>query len=473
LIGAFVGYLALIDFGISGTLGRYTAKYYALNDHVGRDNVFSMCIIIYSFIVGIICITGFVLYHNLETFFSKSLSPAEFADAKVMFVILIGSISVTVLGRAFAGVNAGYERFVFTRITDCICILGKVGVVAAVLELGNRAVGVVAAEAFINLLILTLNAGYARIALNVRFKLHSWNWHLFGEVFRFAIWTFLSMLVLQLNFRLGSILLGAMTTTGLVGIYAIALQINTLYNTLPTMISSVFLPRITRLVVADADGMALTQTIIGPSRYQLMLVGSVLSGFILFGKQFITLWAGNEYAGAWATALFILIPVTIPICQNTILSVLYAKMLNRDRALITLVFASLSGVSAYYLIRYFGLYGPAIATGAALLLGHGVAMNLYYHYHVGLNMPFFFRKVSERILLVIVISTITGCLLRHLPVGVGWAGFAIRISFFLLIYWLLMWHFGMNHNERGFFGSSYQGCVRKMISVFRREPAKI
>ncbi len=469
LIGVLAGYLALVDFGISGTLGRFIAKYQALNDRVQQDNVFSMCIIIYSFLAVIIIAIGFLLYNNLGTIFSKSLAHNEIAEAKVMFIILLGSICATLLSRAFIGVNAGHERFVFSRIIDSICMLAKVGVVFAVLSMGYRAIGIVAAEAFINIVILTLNAAYAVIVLNIRFKLHYWDWSLFVEMLRFAFWTFLAAVVLQINFRLGPILLGAMTTTSLVGIYAIALQINTLYNLVPTTISSVFLPRITRLVVDKADREQLTQAIIGPSRYQLMLLGCILGGFILFGRQFISLWAGPEYIEAWATVLFILIPVTVPLCQNTILSVLYAKMLNRARALITLAFAIINGVSAIFLTRIYGLYGPAIATGLALLIGHGLVMNLYYHYYVGLNMRLFFKKLSERIVLVIVAVMLVGCTIVYLPVGNGWVGLAMRLMLFLAIYTLSMWFYGINKGERLFFNMMFQGIIRGNFTVVSQE----
>jgi O-antigen/teichoic acid export membrane protein len=467
LMGAFVGYLALIDFGISGTLGRFIAKYQALNNRVSQDNVFSMCLIIYAFLAAILAFVGWLLYLNLEGFFSESLTPNEIEQAKVMFLILCGSVCVTVLGQAFAGVNAGHERFIYSRIIDTVSMLAKVVVVAAVLALGQRAIGIVLAEAFINLCVLALNAAYAHVVLGVRYRLHYWDGELLAEIVSFAFWTFLAALVLQINFRLGSVLLGAMTTTTLVGTYAIALQINTLYNALPTTISSVFLPRITRLVVDDAHGDQLTQSIIGPSRYQLMLMGGVLGGFILFGRQFIMLWAGAEYMDAWTAALFILVPVTIPLCQNTILSILYAKMLNRDRALITLAFAVISGVSAVVLIRFFGLYGPAIATGLALLVGHGFIMNLYYHYRVGLNMRLFFSKISERVLPVIMVTTILGAAFRYLPVGDGWMGLMVRVSLFLLLYTGTMWFAGMNDNERVFFLSSFQN-LRRLTCSFRQ-----
>jgi O-antigen/teichoic acid export membrane protein len=469
LIGAVVGYLALVDFGISATLGRFIAKYQALNDRVRQDNIFSMCIIIYSFLMGLISIFGFLLYNNLDAIFSKSLTLTEMADAKVMFMILLISISATIIGRAFIGVNAGHERFIFSRITESICVLTKTGVVAAILALGYRAIGIVVVEALINIAILVLNAAYAGMVLKVRFRLHYWDWALFSEALRFALWTFLAALVLQINFRLGSVLLGAMTTTSLVGIYAIALQINTLYNMLPATISSVFLPQITRMVVDEADGDQLTRTIISPSRYQLMLLGCVLGGFTLFGRQFISLWAGPEYNEAWATALVILFPMTIPLCQTTILSILYAKMLNRDRAFITLAFAVISGICAFFLIRPLGLYGPAIATGLALLLGHGLVMNIYYNRCVGLNMLLFFKKVSERILIIIIVVTIVGSSANYLPIGNGWGSLAVRLSLYLSLYTLSMWRYGMNRSERALFRTMLLSGLRVASGMMTNE----
>jgi O-antigen/teichoic acid export membrane protein len=469
LIGSLVGYLALVDFGISDTLGRFIARYQALNDRVGKDNIFSMCMSIYVFIAGIICVIGFFLYNNLNLIFSKSLSLNEIADAKVMFLILLASIFTTLLNRAFVGVNAGHERFVFSRSIDSVCMLVKVGVVVAVLAMGHRAIGIVAAEAFINIVLLILNAAYAVIVLKIRFKLHYWDWAIFTEVLRFAFWTFLAAVVLQINFRFGTVLLGAMTTISLVSIYAIALQMNTLYNMVPTMLSSVFLPRITRLVVAEADGEQLTRAIIGPSRYQLMLLGCILGGFFLFGRQFISLWAGPEYVDAWATALFIMVPVTIPLSQTTILSVLYAKMLNRTRALITLFFSVFSGVCAIFLVRVYGLYGPAIATGLALLIGHGVVMNYYYHHYVGLDMWLFLKKVTERIVVVIVAVVLGGSALLYLPVGDHWGGLTVRLTIFLFVYVLSMWVYGMNDGERSLFRQMLLSVSRGKFVVASQE----
>lgn len=473
LIGSFVGYLALIDFGISGTLGRFVAKYQAMNDHIRQDNVIAMCLIIYSLLAVILGMVGWFLYNHLDEFFGRSLTMNELADAKIMFVILIGSVCATVLSRAFIGVNAGHERFVVPRLMESIGMLAKIAVVAAVLAMGSRAIGIVAVEAVVNLLILLLNVAYAIVVLKVRFRIHYWDWTLLTEVLSFAFWTFLAAMVVQINFRWGNVLLGATTSTGMVAVYAVAIQVNGLYNTVPTVISSVFLPQVTRFVVNGASGTQLTHAVIGPSRYQLMLLGCILSGFVLFGRQFLTLWAGREYGQAWGAALFIIVPVTIPLCQNTILSVLYAKMLNRGRALITLTFAIINGAATWFLIPVYGVYGPALATGMALLIGHGLCLNLYYQYRVKLNMRLFFKKVYHKIFWVIVFSSLIGTAFVQLPVGDGWLGLAVRSTLFAIFYSITMWLFGMHENERAFFRSICYGGLQSVALYINRQTGKM
>ena len=72
-----------------------------------------MCIVIYSFLMGIIGVISFFLYRNLNMIFSKSLTMTEMADAKVMFIILLISICATVLTQALIGVNTGARAIRF------------------------------------------------------------------------------------------------------------------------------------------------------------------------------------------------------------------------------------------------------------------------------------------------------------------------------------------------------------------------
>jgi O-antigen/teichoic acid export membrane protein len=469
LIGAFLGYLTLIDFGIGGTLTRFSAKYRALGDKLQQDNLFSLCLKMYSAIGVILLIFGYVIYTNLEHIFSASLTPAELSQARVMFLIVLWSVFVTILGRAYIGVLDSYEKFVFSRIITIFCLLSKLVVVASILAWGANATGVVVVEAIINVVSLAANCIYARIVLNVRFYPRYWDWKLSKEVLAYSFWLFVTTLVLQINFQVGRVMLGIMTATSLVGIYAVGMQFNTVYNGMSSALKQVLLPKTMRMVVNNSSGEELTRFLIGPSRYQLMLLGGSLTGFLLFGRQFVRLWAGQAYLDAWTVAVIVMVPVSIPLFQNVVVLILEAKSLNRTRALINLGTAVANVIVSVFLVRRYGLLGPAIGTSVTLILGHGIILNLYYHYWVGLNMPLFFRETCRRILPAILVSLVVGVLLVFLPVGAGWFSLAVRGALHGAVYAALLWWYAMNANEHEFFKSSLLGALKALPALRRSE----
>jgi len=460
LIGAVAGYFTLMDFGISGTLTRYIAKYRAEEDQTRQENLFSMCMVIYIGIGLLLLAAGYAVYQNLARIFADSLTTEELAQARIMFVIVLGSAFLTILGHAYTGAINGCERFVFSRVVSIAAMLLRIGIVTSILAFGRQAVGVVCGEAALSALILAMNFLYARFVLKIRFKIHRWDWSVFAEIWSYALWIFLATVVLQINFRLGRVLLGIMTTTGLVAVYAIAMQINTLYNSLPTAISHVFLPKATRMVVGEASGAELTRFMIGPSRYQLMILGGLLSGFLLLGRTFITLWAGPEYIEAWRVAILVLIPVSIPLVQNTAVVILQAKGIVRTRSLINLGLAAANACLSVFFIRAYGVLGPAIGTALVLALGHGVILNLYYHYVVGLDMVVFFRETCRSILPAIGVALSLGVALTYWPMKGTWLTLTVQGLLYSAIYASVMWLYGMNAGERAFFKSAIRDCTR-------------
>src|SRR5690625_876485 len=62
LIGAFVGYIAVLDFGLGNTVVRFVAKYRAENDKKSEENFLFSTIIIYGVISAVIMLVGAILY---------------------------------------------------------------------------------------------------------------------------------------------------------------------------------------------------------------------------------------------------------------------------------------------------------------------------------------------------------------------------------------------------------------------------
>ena len=135
LIGAFVSYLAVLDFGLSTSLVRYVARYRAIDDKEGEQNLLSIAMVAYICISLVALIIGWVLYWNLDIIFKTSFTAIEMSKAKIMFAILIFNLIVALPGGAFNAVVTAYERFAFSKSIDLIRFLLRTSLLVTLLYL--------------------------------------------------------------------------------------------------------------------------------------------------------------------------------------------------------------------------------------------------------------------------------------------------------------------------------------------------
>ena len=83
----------------------------------------------------------------------------------------------------------------------------------------------------------------------------------------------------------------------------------------------------------------LTDLMARVGRYQAMLYCWVLGGFILLGRFFIDRWAGAEFSGAYPLIVVMVIPLIIPLTQNTGIEIQRAKNKHRARSVDYLLMA--------------------------------------------------------------------------------------------------------------------------------------
>ena len=101
-----------------------------------------------------------------------------------------------------------------------------------------------------------------------------------------------------------------------VAIYTVGANFKTYFISFSTAISSVFSPQINQIVANKEDNGKLNDIFIRVGRVQFYVVTLILTGYIFLGKQFITLWVGNEYSESYIIGLFLILAVTVPSFQN-------------------------------------------------------------------------------------------------------------------------------------------------------------
>ncbi|MEC5272001.1 oligosaccharide flippase family protein [Caldifermentibacillus hisashii] len=454
LIGAFIGYLTVLDLGLGNATVRFIAKYRAENNKEKEENFLFITLLIYFIISVITLLVGIFLYFNLESIFKNSLSVEEIELAKVMFVILIINLALTLPMNSFTGVITAYEKFVYPRLITIIRTLVRAFIILTLLFMGYKSLAIVLVDALLNLVMLLANIFYVFFKLKVRVRLHNLSLALIKEIFSYSFLIFISALVDQLYWRIGHFILGIVASTVDVAIFAISMVFGQYFITFSTAISGVFLPKITKMIVQKSSDEELTNILIKTGRLQFLILGLVFGGFVLFGKKFIQLWAGPGYEESWLIAIIVMSPLIIVLTQTIGISILQAKNMHGFRAISLLCIALLNLIISFYLSKKYGALGAAIGTSLSLFLGNVVVMNLYYYFKVGINIPRFFRTVSKRLYSCFFIILILGSSLLFMEQN-SWAILAVQCSVYVVLYIFIMWKFGLNSYEKKIFVNEF------------------
>lgn len=468
LIGALIGYISVLDLGLSNTIVRFVAKYKALDDRKGEENFLATTMLIYAVISVIIVACGLVMYFNLESIFSK-LTPEQMGKAKVMFGILIFNLAITLPGGAFTAICSAYEKFVFPRTLNIVKYVMRSVMVVALLFLRGDSVSIVMLDTVLNIVVIGLSGYYVLKNLKVKFHLHRFEAPLLKEIFSFSVWIFIFAMVGQFQWRGGQVILGMIPVpemkglpdgiTTAVAIYGVAITLGTYYGAFSTAISGVFLPRATKMTVLEASGKELTDMMIKIGRFSLLSLLMILGGFLLYGQQFVHLWVGETYAPSWIIALIVMFSYTLPLVQSFANSMLEAQKKFRFKAITYITLIVLGTAIGAYLVPYYGFLGLIGGSTGGWILSQ-IIMNVYYQKVMQLDILRFFKELLHRMLPVFIVILAVGYAIDQIP-GHNWTNLIVKIFLFACVFVVLMFRFGMKSDETAVIKGFVPAFLRK------------
>ena len=357
LIGAFVGYLSVLDLGLNNAIIRYVAQYRVQKDEKSQENFLATSLIIYCAIAVLLTVLGSLFYFNLDYFFSKSLTIEELHKAKIMLIILVFNIAFTLPGGAFTGICSGYEKFIFPRILSILKVIIRTITLIFILHFGSNSIGVVVLDTIVNLVFILTTIWYTFFKLKVKIKLHQWDFSFVKEIFKYSFWIFLFALVYQFQWRTGQVILGSTTNTTIVAIFGVGVMLGVYFTTFGNIINSLLLPKAVQAVYNNVSNEVLTDQMIKVGRISYLLLIYVFGAFLLTGQDFIKLWIGELYLPAYWIALSIMAVYIVPIAQGYSHAILDAKKMLRFKSLTFLLFSIIGAVLGYFLSKKYGMYG--------------------------------------------------------------------------------------------------------------------
>lgn len=450
-----VMYLSLLSLGFGSAYVRYHSRYKVKDDEEGIARLNGMFILIFSGMSLLCLICGGVMIANARLIFGENLTDGELLRAKLMMAVLIVSMAITFPNSVFNCFVTAHEKFVFQKLLIVVQNLLNPCLTLPLLLLGYGSVSVVAVTAVLTAVVFVANLIFCLRKLRMRFAFRGLEFSLLKEMGAFTFFIFLNQIIDQVNWAVDKLLLTRMISPAIVATYSVGAQINSLYLQMSTAVSNVFIPRVNQIVAGSNDNRELTKLMTKVGRVQFLILALVLTGFVFFGKAFINLWTGAGTADAYYVALFLIIPVTIPLLQNLGIEIQRAKNMHRARSVVYTCLAAGNVVLSIGLIQLWGVVGAAAGTGIMLVLGNGLFMNWYYHKKIGLDMIAFWREIIRFVPALLLCAILGAVYAYFVPVN-SWVMLLISAAAYTVVYCLVMWLLGMNGYEKH--------LVRKLLS---------
>ena len=402
LIGGLIGLIGVMDFGLSNTVIRYYSASKEKKDEKGAENILAICLIIFLIITFILIIIGIVTYFLIPIIFGNSLLASEITLAKVMFIILFVNLAITIPSKIFTASIFANEKFVFIKslqifqgVLTPVCVL-------LFLFVRSSAITVTIVQTVSNLVGIILTIIYAIFKCKVKIKLHHFNKKLVREIFVFSFFIFLAMIVDQLYWRCDSIIIGAFIGSIGVTIYSISSSLCDYFKQFSVSVGSVFMPELARIDARGGSVSEMDKIFRKTGRIQNVIMFLLLSGFTIFGIEFISIWTRasiykftlDNIKLIYFITLAVFVPLYIPSVQSTGVSILQAKNKHRFRSITYFIIAILNFAFSILLVKFIGIWGCVIATSASLFIGQGIIMNIYYA-KIGLDIKKFFAEIIK------------------------------------------------------------------------------
>lgn len=463
LVASVIAYLTVLDLGFGNAIVRYTAKFRAEKKTEEQYEMFGMFFLLYL-VIGIIAFgIGLGLYFNVGTLFGNTMTAVELDRARIMMLLLVANLAFTFPMSIWGSIIQAYEDFVFQKSLNIFRIILNTAVMICLLHFGYKAVAMVVVQTIFNVLTLVLNFIYCRRKLNIHiyFRFKHFHWGFLKEVAIYSFWIFLNAIMDRVYWSTGQFVLGAMVGTAAVAVFAIAIQLEGMYMQFSTAISSVFLPKVTAMVATNRSRKEISDLFIRTGRIQYIVLAYILSGFIIFGRQFIELWAGAGYSDAYIISLLFFIPLTVPLIQNLGITILQARNEMKFRSVLYIIIALVSLAMQIVLTRFFGGIGCAMGVSGALVVGQILIMNVYYQRRQDLDIKTFWKEISKMSIIPIVLIFSAMLVIRHFFALDSWGKLILGIAAFSLVYIPLFFRFSMTDDERNLFISMFHKIFDK------------
>lgn len=311
LASSIVGYLAILDLGFGSAVTRYTVKYKSDNDSIKLYKLYSTVSLLYI-IIGITALIICLVLASLTTqLFGNTMNTEEVSKLKMMLILCGVNLLFTFPLQISSSVLSAYEKFVFKNLVNLVKYIACPFTMVLLIYLVHiGAVGAIWVVTIFNFMAFFVMYLYSWKRLDFKISIAYIDFNLIKPLFNLSASMFMLMIFEQLQFNSGQFILGMTQGAEVVAVWGIAMVFVLNFRSISTSITNVYMPTFFNLTFLE-KWEDIQSYAIRMSRLQSYVLILLLANFIIWGKEFVFLWAGNKYSDAFDAASIIMVPLTL------------------------------------------------------------------------------------------------------------------------------------------------------------------
>lgn len=414
-----VNYFA-IDLGIGTSLARFISELKYKKKGYNTEQLLSVVFKVFACLSFIALVLLIAFYPMLGKVY-QGLSEQELHQMKSVYFWAAGTVVVSFLGKPLEGIFTANEFFAEYKI---ILLLQKIFVTAiSALVLFSSSKLVLLCVVSFAAESLSIIAKICFLRQNRCFSLSIvyWNLDLAKELLSFSLWISIISFAQRFITPFAPTILGVYSNSYEISIFSVAITLEGYVFTFASVLKGMFLPKVSEIIHKNEGFHELQKLQNKTGKLQMLLTASLISGFYVFGKEFIAIWSGKAYEDAFFVALLLMLPNIFYTAQQISETALVVINEVKYRTFVYVICALFSVMSCSLVASSYGALGVAFVISLCLWLFNVGGMTLVYRKIICFDIKSFIKECCRPVLPpLLIFSLITSACNELLPNGILW-----------------------------------------------------
>jgi len=364
LIFSLTGYYGIFDFGIRSSLIRYVSKFQATGDKEQLARLINTSLFSYSCLGAVLLLPTALGTLYVDRIFH--IPTAFLHDARILFLIVGGSLALGFPLGVSSGILEGLQRFYLLNWTNMVSLVIRATLIVLALRHGYGLLTVALITVSLPLITSAVRAGMAQHILAIPYGWKYVDRESLRQVANYGSVTFMIIVAARLRFKTDAVIIGSFLSAAAITHFSIGARLVDYAGEVVSSLAQIFTPMSSQFhAVGDYD--RLRKIFIAGNRACAFVMFPICVSLVVMGKSVIEAWMGPRYLSSYIILLILLIPSTLYTAQTTSNRILFGMSQHRSLAIIVLIEGVANVILSVALVRPWGIVGDAIGTAIPLL----------------------------------------------------------------------------------------------------------